>query len=934
MSYILGGAHSGLTQTTSINLSTQSHNADFSTFPFTRPVSVGTSLPSTCQVGQLFFVSTAVPGANLLGCTAANTWTVLSANSINTPQIALTPASLTFANQTLGTISPTKTIALTNVGSSYLSVSSIATSGGNATDFPVSSNCGTTVPSGASCTISVTFQPTQAAVESTNIAISGNEPGSPVTIATTGTGATAITSGGLVITPSAASAGENGTVTLSANRPVNWSLATGSSGTLIATSSTMATYTAPPTIPAQNVMGSCQVTPNDSVFNTRVDNLPLESHSATWTANMGSAGLVFSTAWGTNIADGTTPVRSMSFYYTVPYNGPFVMPQWPNLKREGGDFGTRLNNTDHHIMTVRKDNCQFYEIYNDWFTPGLCHANGTTICNAQSGLTYPWSSYALPTAGSTDAAGLPLSPLMLSLAELKSGAINHAFRFTLSGGYIQAKQYWPANSGNGCSTCVTSPPYGARFRLKASFDISTFSPAAQTVLTALKRYGMFLADAGAGPTIAVNTDVTEDSVSLNALYQIGAAKISASNFEAVDESSFILANGSSRVNPANGFQTPATFAAVTAIDQSNASYQVNFPVALQSVIVGLPSPTMTILAGMSGYQLTSWVTGSTNQSVTWSLVSGAGSITPAGAYTAPATLSSPAQATLQATSAADPTASSRLYVTVLPIGTNPTGSIRIDAGNAAGVTDGGGNVWFGDQAFETGDYVQTAGDYPNWTSLNGSIERSVYQSSGHTYGNDLVYSLVVPNGNYKVRVMLAQPYNGCPGACPTFNPLWHAPLHIEANGQIALHNFDFGLPIAYAYATPYDAFIPAQVVDNTLTIALRANLPDIPTTASPSPILSGLEIMPDTTTPHLVVDTQQQTSIKAGNTLQLYSVGWYMNSAVTWSLSGPGTISQTGLYTAPATAASSAQSATVTAVSLSNPGVQATATLTIPAAGS
>ena len=38
---------------------------------------------------------------------------------------------------------------------------------------------------------------------------------------------------------------------------------------------------------------------------------------------------------------------------------------------------------------------------------------------------------------------------------------------------------------------------GMRVRLKASFDISAFSPANQVILRALKKYGMFVADNGA-----------------------------------------------------------------------------------------------------------------------------------------------------------------------------------------------------------------------------------------------------------------------------------------------------------------------------------------------------------------------------------------------------------------------------------------------------
>ena len=60
--------------TTTLNLSTQGRNADFSNFPFTRPVTQGSSLPSTCQVGQLFFNTAAPIGANIFSCVSSNTW--------------------------------------------------------------------------------------------------------------------------------------------------------------------------------------------------------------------------------------------------------------------------------------------------------------------------------------------------------------------------------------------------------------------------------------------------------------------------------------------------------------------------------------------------------------------------------------------------------------------------------------------------------------------------------------------------------------------------------------------------------------------------------------------------------------------------------------------------------------------------------------------
>jgi hypothetical protein len=61
---------------TQIDLRTQAKNIDFSAASSTRPIKTGTALPATCVVGNMFFETNAPAGANLYGCTAANTWSV------------------------------------------------------------------------------------------------------------------------------------------------------------------------------------------------------------------------------------------------------------------------------------------------------------------------------------------------------------------------------------------------------------------------------------------------------------------------------------------------------------------------------------------------------------------------------------------------------------------------------------------------------------------------------------------------------------------------------------------------------------------------------------------------------------------------------------------------------------------------------------------
>ena len=59
---------------TQVDLGRQSKDVDFSQAISTRPLKVGTTLPSNCTVGQMFYLTSALAGANLYGCTATNTW--------------------------------------------------------------------------------------------------------------------------------------------------------------------------------------------------------------------------------------------------------------------------------------------------------------------------------------------------------------------------------------------------------------------------------------------------------------------------------------------------------------------------------------------------------------------------------------------------------------------------------------------------------------------------------------------------------------------------------------------------------------------------------------------------------------------------------------------------------------------------------------------
>jgi Abnormal spindle-like microcephaly-assoc'd, ASPM-SPD-2-Hydin len=100
------------------------------------------------------------------------------------PNVSFTPTSLTFGAHVVGTSSSAQTVTLQNVGSGTLNITSITASG----DFHETTGCGSSLAANASCTMSVTFTPTLAGTRTGAIAIADDAPGSPHTIALSGTG--------------------------------------------------------------------------------------------------------------------------------------------------------------------------------------------------------------------------------------------------------------------------------------------------------------------------------------------------------------------------------------------------------------------------------------------------------------------------------------------------------------------------------------------------------------------------------------------------------------------------------------------------------------------------------------------------------------------------------------------------------------------------
>lgn len=103
------------------------------------------------------------------------------------PIASVSPASLGFAPQGVGTTSPAQAVTLSNIGSGPLAISGFTTTG----DFAASSGCGATLSPGGSCQFQVTFTPLVAGTRTGTLVIADDAPGSPRGVSLSGTGSAA-----------------------------------------------------------------------------------------------------------------------------------------------------------------------------------------------------------------------------------------------------------------------------------------------------------------------------------------------------------------------------------------------------------------------------------------------------------------------------------------------------------------------------------------------------------------------------------------------------------------------------------------------------------------------------------------------------------------------------------------------------------------------
>jgi hypothetical protein len=242
-------------------------------------------------------------------------------------------------------------------------------------------------------------------------------------------------------------------------------------------------------------LGDFKVFPDDNVWKWDVSNYQVHPNSANFLASVGTTTNLhpdFGTEWnGAPIGIPYLVVTSAQPLVPVVYTdygnesdpGPFPIPLTAAI--EGG----AASDGDRHVITVDKDRKILCELY--YAFPKT--ANWEASSGAKFDLTinedHPlgWTS--------ADAAGLPIFPGLVRYEEVYlKKEVNHAIRMTVQNS--QKAYIYPARHYASSSTDSNRPPMGLRFRMKASYDISRFSPPIQVICLAMKKHGLIVADNG------------------------------------------------------------------------------------------------------------------------------------------------------------------------------------------------------------------------------------------------------------------------------------------------------------------------------------------------------------------------------------------------------------------------------------------------------
>ena len=190
---------------------------------------------------------------------------------------------------------------------------------------------------------------------------------------------------------------------------------------------------------------------------------------------------------------------------------------------ESGYAGNDDQGGDRHMLIVDRDNRILYELYRTVWNPA------TQKWEADSGAIFKLDSLERRPEGwtSADAAGLAILPGLVRYDEVFGTApIKHAFRLTVD---FTKGHVWPASHTASTSSNNNALPMGARLRLKATRNISGFTPEMQRIFRAMKKYGLIVADNGSDLYVSGTYDTRWNNDVLNPAFRA----LTANDFEVI-----------------------------------------------------------------------------------------------------------------------------------------------------------------------------------------------------------------------------------------------------------------------------------------------------------------------------------------------------------------------------------------------------------------
>lgn len=228
---------------------------------------------------------------------------------------------------------------------------------------------------------------------------------------------------------------------------------------------------------------------------------------------------------------------------------PLQVPIPKNGNTEGSqDYTCDTSQNDCHVLVVATDEKKLYELYNATQSGNAFTALGAFVWDLTK--AYPDNERG-DQCTSADAAGFPIAALLPTSDEVAAGTVPHAIRFILPNDRMKNKTYvHPAShAGAPSNPDPNAPPYGVRFRLKASFDESSYSAGEKVILKALKTYGMLLSDGGNDLFTFADDRLSNAKWATLGVTPQSFAKLKPADFEVVDLSAEVVSTQDCVRNP-------------------------------------------------------------------------------------------------------------------------------------------------------------------------------------------------------------------------------------------------------------------------------------------------------------------------------------------------------------------------------------------------